>query len=268
MTDMSVVSPNISSAFQIQRRIIKALMLRDMKTRFGRSYVGYLIAIIWPLSHMMMIMGAQFVVGRVVPIGTDLTIFCATGILPYILCLYPARMMMGAVVTNKPLLLFSIVKTTDMLISRAILETLSAFMVAFIFMAILYSFNVDLTPIDTSEAIWAVFASIYVGIACGFLNAILFVVFKAPYNIAFIVITILLYATSGSLLLSSSWPVEVRDILWFNPMFQLVEWMRTAYYDGYANSSLSRTYTLSFATICLFLGLVGERAFRGRLYQS
>ena len=45
----------------VQKRIIGALILRDMKTRFGRSLVGYLIAIAWPLSHMLLIMSGQFV---------------------------------------------------------------------------------------------------------------------------------------------------------------------------------------------------------------
>ena len=197
MSDISVLSPQFSVAIVNQKRIVKALILRDMKTRFGRSYIGYLVAIAWPLSHMLMIMAVQFVVGRVVPIGTDLTVFAATGILPYILCIYPARTMMMAIVANRPLLLFSIVKTTDMIISRGILEVLTAFAVALIFMVVLYSSDVDLTPIDTAEAILATLASVYVGVSIGVMNAILFVLFKMPWNITFILISILLYSSSG-----------------------------------------------------------------------
>lgn len=265
---MTDTSQSFSSAFQIQKRVISALILRDMKTRFGRSHVAYLIAIAWPLAHLLGIMGVQFALGRVVPIGTDLAVFAATGLLPYILCLYPARMMMMAIKVNQPLLLFSIVKTTDMLIARAILEILSASFVAIVFIIMMYSVNVDLTPIDMSEAIMAVLVSIYLGISVGVVNAVLFVLFGMGWNVFFIVISLLLYATSGALILSSNYSTEVLDVLWYNPLFQLVEWMRTAYYDSYANSPLSRTYVLSFATVSLFLGLGTERVFRGRLYQS
>lgn len=260
--------PVFSSSFAIQRRVVSALILRDMKTRFGRTHVAYLIAIAWPLIHMLGIMGVQFAIGRVVPIGTDLAVFAATGLLPYILCIYPARMMMQAIKVNQPLLLFSIVKTTDMLIARAILEVLSAALVAIIFVLIMYASDVDLTPIDTSEAIMAVLASIYLGVSVGVLSAVFFILFGMGWNVFFIVLSILLYATSGALILSSNYSAEVLDVLWYNPLFQLVEWMRTAYYDSYANSPLSKTYVLGFATVSLFLGLVTERIFRGRLYQA
>ena len=268
LADMTYLSPNFSRAFSIQKRVISALILRDMKTRFGRTHVAYLIAIAWPLAHMLGIMGVQFAIGRVVPIGTDLAVFAATGLLPYILCIYPARMMMQAIKLNQPLLLFSIVKTTDMLIARGILEVLSAAVVAMIFVFIMYASNVDLTPIDMSEAIMAVLGSIYLGVSVGALSAIFFILFGMGWNVTFILISILLYATSGALLLSSTYPPELLDVLWYNPLFQLVEWMRTAYYDSYANSPLSRTYVLGFATASLFLGLITERIFRGRLYQA
>lgn len=32
--------------------VIYALMVRDMRTRFGRSYLGYLVARTWPLVHL------------------------------------------------------------------------------------------------------------------------------------------------------------------------------------------------------------------------
>ena len=267
MPALAVFSPKISNALVVQRRVIMALILRDMKTRFGRSYLGYLIAIAWPLSHMLGILGAQYAVGRVVPIGTDLTIFAATGILPYILAIYPARMMMYAVEANKPLLLFSVVKTVDMIIARGILEILTACAVTMVFGLMLYVADVDFTPLDTGEAVMAVLASIYLGVSIGFVNALFFMIFRMGWAIVFIVIFILMYATSGALILSSSLSQEVRDVLWFNPIFQCVEWLRSAYYDAYSGSSLSRTYVLFVATVCLFIGLAGERVFRGRFYH-
>lgn len=267
MTDVSFFSTKTREALHVQQRIIGALILRDMKTRFGRSHLSYLIAIAWPLLHMLGIMFVQLFTGRVVPIGTDLTVFAATGVLPYILCIYPARMMMLAIAANKPLLLFSIVKTTDMIIARSVLEFLTAFVVCLIFLFILFSSGTDLQPINTAEAIKAILTSVYLGISIGVLNAVLFMLFKFVWMVIFILLSILMYTTSGAFILSSSLSVEVRQILWFNPLFQSVEWLRSAYYEGYAESSLSRIYILGFATVCLFLGLVGERLFRGKFYQ-
>ncbi len=268
MAVITLFNPRVSEALRVQRRVIGALILRDMKTRFGRSHLSYLVAIAWPLGHMLGIMGVQFITGRVVPIGTDLAIFAATGVLPYILCIYPARMTMMAIKANRPLLLFSIVKTTDMIIARIILEILTACVVGFIFLMILYTANVNLQPIDISEAVIAVIVSIYLGVSIGVLNAILFVLFDMVWLVTFILLSILMYTTSGAFILSSTLSSQTRDILWYNPLFQCVEWLRSAYYDGYASSSLSRLYIIGFATVFLFLGLASERLFRGRFYQS
>ena len=266
MSSFAILGPRLANALRVQRRIIGALILRDMKTRFGRSHIGYLIAVAWPLSHMLGIMGVQYVVGRVVPIGTDLAVFAATGLLPYILCIYPARQMMTAIAINQPLLLFSLVKTTDMIIARATLEVLTACVVGMVFLLILYSSDVDLEPIDSAEAIMAVLTSIYLGVCIGIVNTIMYGLFQIVWLVIFILFAILLYGTSGALILSTSLPAAVRDVLWYNPLYQCVEWLRSAYYDGYAGSPVSRIYVLCFATFCLFLGVVGERVFRGRLY--
>jgi capsular polysaccharide transport system permease protein len=60
-------------------------------------------------------------------------------------------------------------------------------------------------------------------------------------------------------------PALARDILAYNPLLQVIEWMRSAYYEGYGDLVLDRTYVLSVAAITLFLGLLLERAMRGHL---
>lgn len=33
-------------------RVLSALMLRDMRSRFGGNYWGYLIQVLWPCAHL------------------------------------------------------------------------------------------------------------------------------------------------------------------------------------------------------------------------
>ncbi len=44
-----------------------------------------------------------------------------------------------------------------------------------------------------------------------------------------------------------------------------VEWMRSAYYDGYGAIVLDKTYLIAFALVTLFFGLALERLVRGKL---
>src|SRR5262245_32923943 len=116
-------------ALKVQSQVVGALMLRDMRTRFGRSFLGYVITVFWPLTHLLSIMCIYLLIRRIYPIGTSPAVFLATGILPYVLCLYPARMITMCLVINQPLLYFPVVKSFDVIAARSIVEVVTAFWV-------------------------------------------------------------------------------------------------------------------------------------------
>ena len=105
-------------ALAAQARVIGALMLLDMRTRFGRTFFGYVIQVLWPLTHLLGVMSIYLVIRRLMPFGTSPAVFLGTGILPYILCLYPARMITMSLVQNSPLLYFPVVKSVDVILAQ------------------------------------------------------------------------------------------------------------------------------------------------------
>jgi len=248
-------------AIKVQMRVIGALILRDMRTRFGRTFLGYVIQVLWPLTHLCFVMTLYVVIRRFMPFGTSPAVFLGTGILPYILCLYPARMISMSLVQNSPLLYFPIVKAVDVVIARGILEVITAFWVTVLFVFILYVFGVDVMPIYPEQALLAVFASIYLGFSIGFLGAVLYKVFKFWIVIVFLSL-IVMYATSGVFIYPSALPPKVQYYMSWNPLFHSVEWLRSAYYDGYGNNILDKGYLFGFASVNLFLGLLAERVIR------
>ena len=250
-----------------QARVIGALMLRDMRTRFGRTLFGYVITVAWPLSHLLILMTVYLVMRSIIPFGTSPAVFFATGLLPYILFLYPSRMIMMSVVQNHPLLYFPIVKSFDVILARGILEVITAFWVTTIFCFVLILFRVDITPIYPEEALMAVLATIYFAFALGFLGAVIYKVFRG-WIVVHILFVILLYFTSGALFLPSALPDTTQYFLWFNPLLHCVEWLRSAYYDGYSYGLLTKEYLLGISTAVLFAGLVAERALRGIILQA
>jgi capsular polysaccharide transport system permease protein len=256
-----------AEALATQARVIGALMLRDMRTRFGRSFFGYVIIVMWPLTHLLVLMTIYTLVRRLVPIGTSAPVFFGTGILPYILCLYPARMIMLSLVQNKPLLYFPVVKSFDVIVARGMLEVITAFWVIAIFCFILLIFGVDIMPIYPEEALLAIFSTIYLAFSMGFISAVLYGIMRAWVAIQ-IAILILMYFTSGALFMPSTLPESVQTLLWFNPLLHSVEWLRSAYYDGYGYTLLSRGYLVGFSTALLFIGLLAERMVRGYFLQA
>lgn len=244
--------------------VIYALILRDMRTRFGRSHVSYLIAIAWPFVHLLVLVSIMAFVNRLAPIGGDPAVFVTSGVLAYILCLYPARAMGMALDMNRSLFLFPVVKAFDVIAARAIIEFITSFIVVILIFITAALAGVDLQPLDNSIFASGVVATIYFSISLGMLNVVLSSIFRM-WNIVFIFTMLLLYGTSGIFILPSSLPSTMREVMWYNPLLHAIEWIRSGYYDGYGDDMLSKSYFLGIATVCLLFGLLGERFLRGKL---
>ena len=78
-------------------------------------------------------------------------------------------------------------------------------------------------------------------------------------------LTIIFYISSGILFVPDALPEVARYPLSFNPVLQAVEWMRSAYYEGYGSLVLDKVYLLTCGICTIFGGIALERLIRGRL---
>lgn len=245
----------------VQLRVIGALLRRDVKTRFGARAANYLIAIGWPLVHMAVLLLVYGLIGRVAPIGTSTALFFATGLLPFMTFQYPSRQLMLGPMMNNPLLSFPVVTFMDIVLARVILEIITAFAVIMLFAFILFAFGMDIVPRYPDEAVAALSASLFLAMGVGFVNTVINRFFRVWF-LAYVLIVILLYMASGIVFMPEAVPEKYRDILVWNPGLQVVEWFRSAYYEGYGKLTLDKPYVLMFALTALSVGLVAERLTR------
>ena len=245
-------------------RILTAVALIDMKTRFGGSFLSYLIAIAWPLSHLSFIMIGFIASTKLAPMGDDPAVFAGSGLLPYILCLYPARLMALAVLQNKFLLNLQIVKPIHLIVGRAMVEVLTSLSVCIIFYSVLLLFGVHFLPLDAPSALGAILASIYLGIGIGTVNALLAGLFGPYVVVAFIVLMIGAYLTAGVIVPFAAMSETFRMIAVWNPIFHCVQWFRSTYYLTVDNDVFSVKYIMMCASVGLLIGLAGERFMRGK----
>ncbi|MDB5513139.1 MAG: kpsM [Enterovirga sp.] len=248
-------------ATAVQLRVLGALLLRDVKTRFGGKAANYLIAIGWPLVHMAVLLTIYTFMGRSAPVGNSTPLFFATGLLPYMTFQYPSRQMMLGPMMNGPLLSFPVVNFMDLVLARAILEFITACAVILLFAFILFSFGVDITPRYPAEAVSALAAALFLALSVGVVNTVINRFLKIWF-IAYILVMILLYIASGIVFLPEAVPEKYRDILVWNPGLQVVEWFRSAYYEGYGKLTLDKTYVIVFSLVALAIGLTAERLTR------
>ena len=248
-------------------RILVALIMRDVTTRFFGSPLGFIIAIAWPVSHIFILIVLNSAAGRAAPYGDDPALFFATGLLPFMCFNYMSRFTMMGVMLNKPLLGYPIVKVGDILIARATLEVLNAAVVVIVTAIILTAMGVDVKPPRPQEAMFALMAMMLLGLGFGIVNGVIAGMFAFWFT-PFALFQIVLWIASGVILVPDELPAQARYWLSYNPALIGVEWMRSAYYEGYGlGELLDKRYMLGFSVTTLFIGLLMERAMRGRILQ-
>jgi capsular polysaccharide transport system permease protein len=254
----------LSDLLRAQARVIVALMLRDLKTRFFGSEFGYLIAVAWPLAHILLLVTIHSHIGRIAPYGDSSVLWFATGVVPFLAFSYVSRFTMIGLVLNKPLLAFPKVKVLDIIFARAFLEILNAGLVILFLIAIFTVLNINWMPRDPVQALFALCACISMGLGAGIINAI--IAAAAPmWTRTYLLFIVILYLSSGVYFVPHALPEPLPYLLSFHPLAQGVEWMRSAYYDGYGTAFIDKPYMLGWAAALIFIGLSLERLVRGRL---
>jgi len=237
-------------------------MLRIIRTRFFGHGVGFLVSIGWPFAHILLLLLINAAIDRAAPYGDSLVLFFTTGLVPFMSFHYMSRFIMIAILHNRPLLGFPAVKIMDLLLAAAILEVLSFCCTIAILAVFLSAIGINYMPADPSEAVWALLVAMLLGFGFGILNGL--IVMAIPMWVTgATLLYILLYLISGVFFVPDALPEQLRYYLSFNPVLQVVQWMRSAYYEGYG-SHLDKQYAVAFAVLMLVAGLTIERLYRGR----
>ena len=106
--------PGLLERLRSQRRVVRALIIRETRTRFADTRLGYGWALIEPMLHIALL-SATFAVlmhGRP-PIGPDFFIFYYTGLIPYHVFVHASTGMSHALINNAPLLQLPPVSSFD-----------------------------------------------------------------------------------------------------------------------------------------------------------
>jgi capsular polysaccharide transport system permease protein len=254
-------------ALRQKRNVMMAVMLRDMRTRYFNHGLGFLVVALWPLAHMLILISIYTLSNRATPFGESMNVFFLTGLIPTLTFMYVSRFMSLSLILNRPMLAFPVVKVTDIMAARALLEIVAAFLTLFFALSILWLIGDDPWPRDIFQAAYAYLATILLAVGVGTLAGVtvmFFNFFVTIYALAMIVV----YIASGNLFVVSQLPDAISGPLSWNPVIHAVEWMRTAYYDGYSDKILSKSYLIGFGLTSLFLGLALERILRRKMLEG
>lgn len=257
----------IGAALREKRNVMTAVVLRDIKSRYFNHGLGFLLIAIWPLAHMLILIVVYGMLGRQAPYGDSLRVFFATGLIPTLAFMYVSRWMSLSLILNRAMLAFPVVTVIDIMAARAFLEITAAVLTLIFLFAILLFLGDNPYPADPYQAAYAYLACLLLAIGFGSVAGVL-VMFMPVFATIYALTMILFYLLSGTLFVPSALPEPIAYALSWNPVFQTVEWMRSAYYLGYSGKYLDKAYTLGFGMSSLCLGLLMERVFRRRMLEA
>ena len=246
----------------VQVRVIHALVLREVNVKFARHRLGYLWAFVEPVAFVVAFSLILAVGGKALPAGIPAVPFFVTGVIPFFLFRDVAQATLRGVSANKALLVYPQVTAFDVMIARFLLETATAIVVFVALLAAMKGFGIDVRIERPIEAFgWLIamgLAGFGFGAACGALEPL----FPAVDRIVPAVILRPLFWISGVFFTSGMLPPDLRDVALINPLLQITDLLRSAFFHEFESPHASYSYAVFSLLGALFLAALLHRALR------
>jgi capsular polysaccharide transport system permease protein len=253
----SLATPRATGArsrVTLQRlRVLFALVVREMSTKFGRSWGGYLWAIAEPLGGILLLTFAFGLTFHKPPLGTNFALFYATGIIPFMLFSTVHASVSQAINTNRGLLTYPVVQPLDAVFAKFVTSFLTLFVVG----VLLYTAIILYYQLPVVLDLGAIFSGFLLmgmlGLGLGTLNCVLFGFFPTWRNI-WGVLNRPLYLISGIFFTFNSAPPAMQAVLWYNPLSQIIGEMRAGFYGSYRADYVSYPYVVGIGLTLFVIG--------------
>lgn len=245
------------SGWSVQRRVIGALLLRELITRYGRHNIGFFWLFVEPMLFTLGVMTLWAMIGMAHS-GFPIAAFAITGYSSVLLWRNMPNRCQGAIETNLQLMYHRNVKVIDLYYSRLLLEAMGA-TVSFIVLTILFWAAGYLEPPEDIAMVlfgW--------GLLAWFGAALALLIGAVSYKIHTVervwhIITYLMFPLSGAAFTVSSLPVEFQDAVLAFPMVHGVEIVRAGFFGSQFTPHYSIEYLVTFNAITTILGFSATR---------
>lgn len=236
-------------------RVVLALILREMSTRYGRSPGGYIWALLEPLGGIMILSIGFSLIVRTPPLGNSFIIFFATGFVPFSLYQSLSNSVTQSISFSRKLLFYPAVTWVDAVAARFLLNLLTGIMVGYIVLIASIWVAEGGVTLKIGPAVTSMALAAAIGLGIGVLNCAITGLIST-WGLVWSIINRPLFLASGVIFLYDDLPRMAQEILWYNPLMHVTGLMRSGFYPSYTAEYVSVTYCAGFAMITLALGVV------------
>lgn len=241
------------SKLQLHLWVLRALIRREIVTRFGRTAGGYLWAIGEPVGFILVLTLVISQLAHRPPLGDSFFLFFATGYLGFQFYRSIEDIAAKSVQVNRTLLNFPRVTPFDTVIARAYLQLITVSTTSLIVLVIIFVLNGSTPDLAPHYVFGAIAFAALLGLGVGSINAIAYT-FYPVWERVFGVINRPLFILSGVFFIPESLPTSVRDALLWNPIVHIIAMFRKGFYPEYGAEYVSYGYLSFLCLITLFIG--------------
>ena len=252
------MTDTIAAAMLVQRRVIWALCLREIRGKHGKSRLGYL----WQLVKAGFAVGIFWWIREMghfsAPGGMPTPIFLLMGFIPWFIFSQTISMVMEAVPTNTALLTFPQVTSLDLCVSSALVVWCTEVVTLLLYMAGIvlagYQFHLYsiLIPMIAFVGLWLM------ALGLGLVLSAMALRFEVVEKLVPMVMRILFFA-SALFYSPASLPAKYADIVMWNPLVNYIEILRGAFISSHIPDIVKTEYMFCFTLVVLVLGMLLER---------
>ncbi len=240
-------------SFAIQRRVIRALLLREMITRFGRQNLGVLWLIVEPMIFTLGVAAMWTAMGMHHGSNLPIVAFAITGYSSVLMWRNAVTRCNGGIAQNRNLLYHRNVRVMDVFATRIFLE-ISGTVASFAILTIVFlALEMILPPVDpllvaAGLAMLAWFGAA-IGMFIGSATAFSHLVDRVWHPLSY-----LLFPASGAAFMVDWLPPAGREVVLLLPMVHGVELIR----EGFFGNVVRTHYDIAYMATCnLLLTLAG-----------
>jgi capsular polysaccharide transport system permease protein len=255
---------SVRDELAMHRRVIWALLMRELSTRYGRHNIGFL----WLIGEPLVFAGAVTLMWSLIKPefehGVRVIPFVVTGYMSIILSRHMISHGMNCVKANTDLLYHRQVTVMHLFISRLLLEFVGVTFAFFVIFGFLLLIGQMAPPknLPLFYMGWGILA--WMGVGLALLFGALAEIFQFMERIVGVV-TYVMVPLSGTFYFAAWAPPPFRRVLLLLPFIHPVEMIRAGFFGEFVKTYYDVAYAVAWSASLTFLGLLLVQFIRSRV---
>lgn len=245
------------SPWRVQMRVLGAMILREMLTRYGRNNIGFLWLFVEPMLFVGVIASIRAVMVAVHGADIPVTAFALTGYSSLLLWRNKPGRCIGALRSNLSLLYHKQVTILDVYIARITLEALGVSMSLVVLATIFTSLGLMDLPEDALQVLGGWLLLVWFGFALGITVGALSEKFQVVGRL-WSPLSYVMMPLSGTFFIADILPSKWRAMALYMPQLNMLEFLRQGWFGSVfrAHYDIGYVFEVNMALTLFGLALV------------